>query len=307
MSTVGLDIQDVLPLDGQFRFSGYAGEIIDRFSERRLLNADSWETIYNEAADAFDARVDDQLVPGQGLWQGEFWGKQVLSAIAAINYYNDEALRQRLRNAIPAFLEKQDENGYLGTYTDSTLVCGNVWNIWCRKYTLWGLVELWKMFQDADVLKAAKGFLDHLIGEVGPNATDIIRTGNFYGLPSTSILLPVLELYKATGLDSYKEFAYYIVDQWSQHPEGLPDILHQALTDRPVHTWFEHPEEWAKGYEFISCVEGLLELYRIDGNETYLKAVTNIHQQLLNWEQSFIGSISYVRPSCYCCSKNIIA
>jgi DUF1680 family protein len=278
---------------GRFVFSGYLGNKVDTLARERLLDKKAWETIYPETKDAFRHRVDDSLKPGRGLWQGEFWGKYVLSAVAATRYYNETSLTARLREAAEDLIATQDRDGYIGTYRDSTFLEGNTWNLWCRKYTLWGLIEIWRLTAEDFVLEAATRLLDHLISQVGPDHTSIIRTGNFYGLPSTSILQPVVEMYRITGNENYLNFALYITDQWGQHPEGIPDLLRLGLEDRPVHKWFSNPFRWAKGYEFISCVEGLLELYRVVGDARYLKAVLNIHAQLEKHEQSFIGSISF--------------
>ncbi|MFW5870094.1 MAG: beta-L-arabinofuranosidase domain-containing protein, partial [Candidatus Sumerlaeota bacterium] len=278
---------------GRFVFSGYLGKKVDTLAHARLLDKEAWDTIYPETEDAFRHRVDDTMQPGRGFWQGEFWGKYVLSAVAATRYYNDSSLEMRLREAAEGLIATQDRCGYIGTYSDSTFLEGNTWNLWCRKYTLWGLIEIWRLTNEDFVLEAATRLLDHLISQVGPDRTPIIRTGNFYGLPSTSILQPVVEMYRITGNENYLNFALYITEQWGQHPEGIPDLLRKGLEDQPVHQWFSNPFHWAKGYEFVSCVEGLLELYRVVGDARYLKAVLNIQAQLEQYEQSFIGSISF--------------
>jgi DUF1680 family protein len=138
-------------------------------------------------------------------------------------------------------------------------------------------------------------FADHLIAEVGPGAVDIVQTGNFYGLPSCSILQPMVMLYNATGEKRYLDYAEYIVGQWSKHPEGLPDILEKGLSNRQVDQWFpaRDPSIWAKGYEFTSCVEGLIQLYKITGESSYLKCAKNIHENLVKYERTPVGSVSF--------------
>ncbi|MCF6357054.1 MAG: glycoside hydrolase family 127 protein, partial [Draconibacterium sp.] len=61
------------------------------------------------------------------------------------------------------------------------------------------------------------------------------------------------------------------------------------------HTWFPKTDsyKWAKGYEFTSCVEGLAELYKVTGTEDYLKAAENIHQALVDFERTPVGSLSF--------------
>lgn len=75
-------------------------------------------------------------------------------------------------------------------------------------------MEAWELLQDDKILKAASAMNDHLMSEVGPTKDDIIQTGNFYGIPSTSILTPVIKLYRATENKDYLEFGEYIVKQW---------------------------------------------------------------------------------------------
>jgi DUF1680 family protein len=287
-----LDVVRPLPL-GNWRFRGFLGERMDCLAEARLISDDAWARIYPETEDAFRQREDDRSHPGRGVWRGEFWGKCILSAIAACRYYSSEELRRRVEQAVKGLLSTQDDNGYIGTYYDSQFFGTNTWNIWGRKYTLWGLVEAWQLLGDESILTAACRFVDHLMTEVGPGGHEIIQTGQFCGLPSTSILQPVLMLYRATGNERYLGFANYIVDQWTRHPQGIPDILRQGLSGAPVHTWFPHPEAWAKSYEFISCVEGLVELYRITGVSEYLEAAKNIHAVLVEWERAPVGSVSF--------------
>jgi DUF1680 family protein len=114
-------------------------------------------------------------------------------------------------------------------------------------------------------------------------------------MPSSSILEPVVMLYNATGNEKYLDYAKYIVDQWSAHPEGLPDILQKGKNGLPVHNWFTEndPYKWAKGYEFTSCTEGLIELYKATGEDRYLRAAKNIYAALAEWEQTPVGSVSF--------------
>lgn len=287
-----LDVVRPLPL-GDWRFQGFLGERMECLAKARLTSDQAWAKIYPETEDAFRLREDDQSHPGRGVWRGEFWGKYILSAIAACRYYSSEELRQRVWQAVRGLLSTQDDNGYIGTYSNSRFFGPNAWNIWGRKYTLWGLMEAWELLGDSAILTAAARLVDHLMTEVGPGNHDIIQTGQFCGLPSTSILQPVLMLYKATNNEKYLGFANYIVDQWTRHPQGIPDILRKGLSGEPVHTWFPDPQAWAKSYEFISCVEGLVELYRITGISDYLTAARNIHAALVEWERAPVGSISF--------------
>lgn len=278
---------------GCWRFSGFIGERLDRTAAARFTAEGAWDQYYPQTEEAFRRREDDVSHAPRGVWRGEFWGKYILGAIAACQYYDCNDLKKRIQSAAAGLIQTQDENGYIGTYADSKKYHPNTWNIWCRKYTLWGLLEAWHLLGDDGILQAAARFMDHLMTELGPDGDDIIQTGQFKGLPSTSILKPVVDLYRAVGEARYLDFAGYIVEQWSAHPDGPPDILNKALEGKPVHEWFDAPQSWAKSYEFISCAEGLVELYRVTGTSNYLKAAENLHQVLREWERNPAGGISF--------------
>ena len=280
---------------GDWHFSGHLGEYIDKISRQRILDLNNWNMIYPETEEAFRLREDDKNYPNKGEWRGEFWGKYILSAIATCRYYHSDELKGRIANAVKNLLLTQDANGYIGTYAHADFIFGNNWNVWNQKYTLWSLIEAWELLEDKTILTSAMQFADHLITEVGPSSEGIVKTGNFYGMPSSSILYPMLKLYNATGERKYLEYSEYIVEQWAKHPEGLPDILNMGLSGKPVHVWFPEtdPYDWGKGYEFTSCVEGLVELYKVTGSENYLNAAKNIHSVLVDWERSPVGSVSF--------------
>ncbi len=273
---------------GDWKFRGWVGARIDAVSKARLCAKDAWDALYPQTEAAFSAREDDRAKPGVGQWRGEFWGKYVLAAIAACRYHSDEALKDRIAAAVHGLLKTQDANGYIGTYSNSGFLVGNNWNVWCRKYTLWALVEAWELLGDAEILRATQRFCDHLISEVGPDGVHIAQTGNFRGMPSSSILYPIVKLHEATGEARYLEFAQFIASSWG--PSG---VLEKGLADEPVHRWDADPFSWAKGYELISCVEGLVALYRATGNGDYRTAAINIHENLMACERTGVGSVSF--------------
>jgi DUF1680 family protein len=275
--------------------NGYVGKKLDVVLETRILSDFARTRILPEAEQAFQNRVDDRLEPGAGMWQGEFWGKWILSAIQAHRYTGDNNLEETISESCKKIMQTQDKDGYIGTYSDSAFVCSksgnNNWNIWCRKYTLWALVETFELVRDNKILEAASRFMDHLASQVGPGKTNIIDTGMFRGLASTSILFPVVRLYNLTGENRFLDYALYIVEQWSLHEGNPPDILNRGLSGKPVHEWFPNPETWTKAYEFISCVEGLVELYKINGEKQWLDCALNIHRNIRDYERTIFGGI----------------
>ncbi len=289
------DVWTPLPA-GSFQISGELGRTMAQVCWSRVRSPFARTVVLEEAEEAFRRRVDDRLRPGQGLWQGEFWGKWILGAIGVQRHTQDPELQATVVQSVASILRTRRPDGYIGTYSTSSFVRAagpeaNNWNVWCRKYTLWALVEAAQWIPSHEALDGARGLMDHLMSEVGPFAVPIRETGKFYGLPSTSILTPVVELYRCTGDARYLEYARYIVEQWGAAPGEPPDILRQGLAGKPVDEWFPEPERWAKAYEFISCVEGLVEMYRLLGTSEYLRAAVNIHRLLRENERTVFGGI----------------
>ena len=129
---------------------------------------------------------------------------------------------------------------------------------------------------------------------MGPGKADIVKTGNYRGMPSSSILEPIVYLYLRTADKRYLDFAKYIVAQW-ETPDG-PKLISAALSGVPVSERFPHPSTWwsyengQKAYEMMSCYDGLLELYRITGEQNYLKAAEKSVKDIIDNEINIAGS-----------------
>ncbi|MDR2449652.1 MAG: glycoside hydrolase family 127 protein, partial [Prevotellaceae bacterium] len=123
-------------------------------------------------------------------------------------------------------------------------------------------------------------------------------TGNYFGMASSSILEPMVLLYRRTADKRYLDFAEYIVAQWET--EQGAHLISKALAGVPVAERFPHPasmdREWfspfngQKAYEMMSCYEGLLELYKITGRSEYLSAVEKTARSIMDTEINIAGS-----------------
>jgi DUF1680 family protein len=106
------------------------------------------------------------------------------------------------------------------------------------------------------------------------------------------VLEPVCLLYKYTNNKKYLDFARNIVRQW-ETPEG-PQLISKANTNvaerfPKTPNWYG-PEQGQKAYEMMSCYEGLLELYRLTGETSFLKAVEDTWENIRNTEINIAGS-----------------
>lgn len=295
----------VSPQLGDIRLSGAIAEQMECFFNARVRSEYAKNVIYAETEEQFRLRNDDRIAVGS--WRGEYWGKWVISACRVAQYEHDDKLIDFIHAGALRLIDTADPDGYIGTYrnpenyfpcdSESSMKaigrqCDWNWNIWCRKYTLWGLLEAYQLTNDMRILKAAQKATDQLIDMLHRNGVTLRETGTFCGMPSCSIMKPMLILYRITEKDKYLDFAMDIANDWERPDGARPNLIANAMTDIPLHEWYPHSEKWAKAYEMLSCLDGLLELYRITGVEKYRVTVERIYDRLLRDEQNILFGIS---------------
>ena len=285
---------------------GETETLMNRFFYERIFSDDAKKIIYKEAEDAFRTRVDGDGVAG--IWQGEFWGKLMISACEVYKYTQDDKLLAFIHRGAKEIMALQRDDGYIGTYKNSVDFmspdpdvtekimgwrCTWNWNIWCRKYTLWGLLECYEVTNDTEILTAAQRHASQLIEELEITGTNIADTGTFSGMPSCSILKPMLILYKHTGIQRFFDFSQKIADNWERSDGKMPNLITNALSGKRITKWYPRPEKWAKAYEMMSCFEGIIELYRYTGEEKYISAAEKFYDILINYELNPLFSVAY--------------
>ncbi len=294
-------------------FNGECGFLFDRFIFNRVTSKFAIEKILKEAEDAFE-RKSDIINPYVGMWQGEFWGKLMISGCRTCRYTHDENLKNALLKSAYRLMSFQEPSGYLGTYSDPTFLFGNPekareymhwacdfnWNIWCRKYTLWGMLECYLLTGDQNVLTCAKKSVDQLIAMLDEIHVNICETGTFFGIPSGSILKPLLILFEITQDQKYLDFALNIADSFEGEEPDCAKPIRAALNNIPPATWpliVKDPKKRAdicsKAYETMSLFDGVIELYRVTGNEKYLTAAKNFFDLLIKYEYNSIFSVGF--------------
>ena len=207
-------------------------------------------------------------------WQTEFWGKWMHAAMPFAEYDEDSSLRRSIAAGLEDIMSTQSADGYIGNYRPERRYGHGCWDVWGTKYTLLGLLFASGDWSGLDpmlksrALSAAErlaGCLMRTFGEVGADsfrpldsATPLCRTGWYRGMPSCSVLEPIVLLYRRTGKNVYLDFARYIMDQMDAD-DGARLIKECG---KPV---FERITEGGldsalKAYEMMSCYQGLLEL-----------------------------------------------
>jgi DUF1680 family protein len=265
----------------QVRVEGYLGQRLRDSVENRVVSQD---------LEAVIRPFREKKEIGDGDWRCEYWGKWYTSLVLACAAYPTPEHMAVLKRGADALLATAASDGYLGTRIPEHRLKG--WDIWGRKYVLLGLIGYYDLTGDPAILQAACRHLDTLLAEIGPNKANMADLGYpaWKGLPASSVLEPVVLLYRRTGEKKYLDFAEYIVGQWSKpskyKPHGMR-LIEDALAGKS-------PADICapKAYEQMSCYEGLCELYRATGNAKYRDAALKLAEGILRDETTLIGGAS---------------
>ena len=231
---------------------GYLGRRLNQNLVERLLKLDEVGTL-----DGYLSR------PGHHPWAGEHIGKYLETASNVWKNTGDERLKVQMDRLMYQLINAQLPDGYLGTYAPEDYWTS--WDVWSHKYNLYGLLGYYTATGYLPALEACKKMGDLLCKTFGnnPGQQDIILAGTHVGMASTSVLDPMVELYKYTGDKKYLDFCYYILNAWEQ--KNGPKIISALLSTGTVNKVGN-----GKAYEMLSCFVGLANLYRVTGDEKLL-------------------------------------
>jgi hypothetical protein len=248
------DIYSPAPLQQQ-QIDGYLGKRLTQNLTERLLKIDEKGLI-----EGYLQR------PGNHPWIGEHVGKYLESACNAWKYSHDPRLKQQMDRLMYELIHTQLVDGYLGTYTPDQYWTS--WDVWSHKYNLYGLLAYYTTTGYAPALETCKKMGDLLCRVFGNGSQqrDIILAGEHMGMAATSVLDPMLELYRYTGDKKYLDFCNYILQAWEQKngPKIISSLLQTGRVNKVAN---------AKAYEMLSNLVGLAKMYRLTGNPEYFKVV----------------------------------
>jgi uncharacterized protein len=224
--------------------------------------------------------------PGRQSYDGEHIGKWLHAATLAWVNTGDPALRQKLDFVAAELVKCQLPDGYLGQYLDKDR--WTEWDVWSHKYNLIGLTTYMRYTGNLSPLPACRRMGDLLCRTFGdqPGQRDIIAAGWHKGMAPTSVLEPMVLLYRMTGEPHYLQFCKYILRAWDQ-PNG-PKIISTLLTAKRVDKVGN-----GKAYEMLSCLNGALEYHRTVGDPEILQACLNAWQDIVDHRLYPTGTASY--------------
>ena len=298
------------------RLGGVPAGKMHNFFRARMLDTTAQRDVFGEARSAFRDRDDDEkaVLPDRkmgGIWRGEFWGKLVLGTARVADYLQDPALTTFVKEECHRMIALQDPDGYLGSYADKENVWipesakpamraaygwNTVWNLWNRKYAIWAMLMAYRTTGDRAILASTERQMDQWIEMMHRLGLPLFVTGQpeKVGLPSMSILKPLLMLYAETGKKTYLDYAKEMLPDWDRADGACPNFFRNADRADALHTWYPNPSRWAKSYEMMSCLDGLLEYTRLTGDARALETVRKIYDNLLRTELNVLGDVGYV-------------
>ena len=213
-------------------------------------------------------------------------GKWLHAATLAWVNTGDAALRAKLDAVVAELAKCQLADGYLGTYLDKDR--WTAWDVWAHKYNLLGLITYMRFTGNREPLGTCRRMADLLCTTFGdqPGQRDIIRAGAHVGMAPTSVLEPMVLLYRLTGEPRYLDFCKYILRAWEQ--SNGPHIVSQLLSVKRVDKVGN-----GKAYEMLSCLNGALEYYRTVGDRQLLEACLNAWEDIVARRLYLTGTASH--------------
>lgn len=267
-------------LKGECHFDSRIDAVMEFVTREQLMDTALWHRF----AEQFRVRTDSV----DAGWRGEYWGKMMRGGCFVYSYTKDAALYDVLTESVKDILSTEDPEGRISSYTKEKEFIG--WDIWSRKYVMLGLQYYLEICEDPALAHRIVGVMctqaDYLIARIGPKAEGkkpiTVATNHWRGLNSSSILEPIVGLYRLTGREDYLSFAKYIVDEGCT---SVVNIFRLALENdfKP----YQYPI--TKAYEMISCFQGLLEYYRITGEAWMRQAILNFADAVLDTDFTVIG------------------
>ncbi|HTF21086.1 MAG TPA: beta-L-arabinofuranosidase domain-containing protein [Chryseolinea sp.] len=263
---------------------GKLGEFISADRRGRISELPKWKdgqliTMFGKAAKDHHDKMD---------WYGEHGGKWLYMASHAAKHSGDKEMEATVLRTADYFVQQQDADGYLGNYgpavrlTNDAISHKRSWDVWNLSYMVLGLLQTNRYYPNPAYLKAATSIGDLFVKMFGDGKHNITEYGTRRGVSATVILDPLAELYKATRDTRYLNLAETVLKEAEANPD------HRIITAGLNNLDMENVGD-GKIYQIIWNVTGIVKLYEVTANPAYLKAATNIWQNITDHHLNITG------------------
>lgn len=267
-------VLDAVP-GARLLFGGAMGERIRANEENWLLRAPDANPGILEMFRERDRRPVPQLVP----WAGEFIGKYLLGAIPACRMTANARLRDYIGRVVRELIATQAEDGYLGPFRKEERLLGH-WDLWGHYHVILALLLWHQETGDPDALACAVRAADLICRTYLDGPRRMREAG------STEMNLAIIHalgrLYRITGNERYLRMMREIEKDW----ESEGDYFRTGLAGVP---FYRIPKP---RWESLHNLQGLVELYRITGDERYRRAFLSHWQTIRQHDRHPTGGFS---------------
>jgi hypothetical protein len=217
-------------------------------------------------------------------WQGEFIANWVAAASVMARDADDGALSEKVERVVTRWLATQDADGYLGTYSADDR--WKSWDMWMQAHNIMALLVHYDVTKQGRALEAARRVADRVLADFGPGQASVSLTGHHGGMASSSVLEPMILLYRSTGDHRYLAFAKWLVDEDWETPGGPKTVsaLTRGAGVRAVGN--------RKALEMLITLIGVVELFRETGEQRYFDAVEAAWSDIVQKQLYITGSAS---------------
>jgi DUF1680 family protein len=196
-------------------------------------------------------------------WRGEYWGKMMRGAVSVYSYTKSEELYSVLLETVLDMMSVAEPDGRVSTYERENEFQG--WDLWCRKYVLLGMLYFFDICKSDELKEKIIAFsvaaADYIIDRIGEGKIDITKaSSSWFGINSSSLLEPMVWLYRESGEKRFLDFATYIIERGGADRANVFECAYENKL-------MPYQYGVSKAYELTSCFEGLIAYYEVTGIE----------------------------------------
>ena len=259
----------------QFRLEGPIRSRLEANLEQWLLHAPQANPGMLRMFHQRDRQPTPQLVP----WAGEFVGKYLISAIQANRMTGDPRLRPQIQWVVDELINSQADDGYLGPFPKKDRLLKN-WDLWGHYHAIQALLLWHHQTGHQPSLEAARRAGELVCKTYLDTGRRVLAAGD--PEMNMSILTAMAMLYRHTNDPRFWQMAKEVERDW----EKAGDYLRSGLDGRE---FFQSPRP---RWESLHSLQGLLELWRITGEQKYRQAFEHHWRSIRRWDRRNTGGFS---------------
>jgi uncharacterized protein len=258
-----------------FTFGGVLGQRVKANVEHWLLPCPEKNPELLEVYAHREANHEPPLVP----WVGEFAGKYLISAVQAMRMSDDPRLRSAVGKVVDRIIQLQAADGYLGCWPKNEQLLKH-WDLWENYHVMLGLILWSEQTGDKPALAAARRAADLICRTY----LDARRPAHDAGSPEMNmgIIHGLAILYRITGEPRYLDMAKAVLKDFEQ----AGDYYRTGLRGEE---FFRTPRP---RWESLHSLQGMAELYRITGDESFRCSFLNHWASIRRFDVHNTGGFS---------------